>query len=142
MENKIESNSRSNFISFAKNPVKQKPSHYHSWHGLRTLNEAPFWLWQTNLADKFWGIWGIFGQTISTHFDRVSPLTMFSIIQPLFLQLNLCQKLFFLLNMGRTCFVQKLFWMSETISSHNMFSPCSSLKFSCIELVIQWIFLG
>ena len=23
-----------------------------------------FWAW----ADKFWGIWGIFGQTISTHF--------------------------------------------------------------------------
>ena len=41
---------------------------------------------QTNWADKFWGIWGIFGQTISTHFGTVSPLSMFSIIQPLFLQ--------------------------------------------------------
>ena len=30
MENKVESNSGSNFISFAKIPVKQKPSHYHS----------------------------------------------------------------------------------------------------------------
>ena len=30
-------------------------------------------------------------------------------------------------NMGRTCCVQKLFWMSETISVHNMFSPCSEL---------------
>ena len=38
-----------------------------------------FWAW----ADKFWGI---FGQTISTHFGTVSPLSMFSIIQPLFLQ--------------------------------------------------------
>ena len=28
MENKI----WSNFFSFAKNPVKQKPSHYYSWH--------------------------------------------------------------------------------------------------------------
>jgi hypothetical protein len=41
---------------------------------------------KTNCADKFWGIWGIFGQTISTHFGTVSPLSMFSIIQPLFLQ--------------------------------------------------------
>ena len=28
----------------------------------------------------------IFGQTISTHFGSMSPLSMFSIIQPLFLQ--------------------------------------------------------
>jgi hypothetical protein len=41
-----------------------------------------FWAW----ADKFLGIWCIFGQTISTHFGIVSPLSMFSIIQPLFLQ--------------------------------------------------------
>ena len=41
-----------------------------------------FWAW----ADKL-GISGIFGQTISTHFgDIVIPLSMFSIIQPLFLQ--------------------------------------------------------
>ena len=33
-------------------------------------------------------------------------------------QVNLCQKLFFSQNMGRTCCVQKLFWMSETISVH------------------------
>ena len=37
-------------------------------------------------ADKFWGIWGIFSQTITTHFSTVSPLSMFSNIQPLFLQ--------------------------------------------------------
>ena len=53
-------------------------------------------------------------------------------------QINLCQKLSFLQNMGRTCCVQKLFWMSEAISVHNMFSPGLSLEFSCIELVIQW----
>jgi hypothetical protein len=41
-----------------------------------------FWAWE----DKFWGIWGVFGRTISTHVDTVSPLSMFSIIQPLFLQ--------------------------------------------------------
>ena len=38
-------------------------------------------------------------------------------------QVNRCQKLLFLQNMGRTCCVQKLFWMSKTISVHNMFSP-------------------
>ena len=32
------------------------------------------------------GLWGIFDQTISIHFGAVSPLSMFSIIQPLFLQ--------------------------------------------------------
>ena len=44
-----------------------------------------FWAWadRANQANIFWGI---FGQTISTHFDTVSPLFMFSIIQPLFLQ--------------------------------------------------------
>ena len=54
------------------------------------------------------------------------------------LQVNLCQKLLFLQNMRKTCYVQKVFWMSETISVHHMFSPGLSLKFSCIELVIQW----
>ena len=43
-----------------------------------------FWAW----ADKFWGIRGILGQTISTHFGKVSPLSMFFIIQPLFQQKN------------------------------------------------------
>ena len=37
--------------------------------------------------------------------------------------------------MGRTCCVQKLFWMSEITSVHYMFSPGLSLEFSCIELV-------
>ena len=53
-------------------------------------------------------------------------------------KVNLCQKIFFLQNMVRTCCVEKLFWMSETISVRNMFSPGLSLKFSRIELVIQW----
>ena len=35
---------------------------------------------------KFWGVWGIFGWTISTHFGTVSSLSMFFIIQSLFLQ--------------------------------------------------------
>ena len=46
-------------------------------------------------------------------------------------QVNLRQKFFFLQNMGRTCCVQKLFWMSKTISAHNMISPGLSLEFSC-----------
>jgi hypothetical protein len=44
-----------------------------------------FGLGQTFWA-KIWGIWGIFGMTISTYFGTVSSLSMFSIIQPLFLQ--------------------------------------------------------
>ena len=59
-------------------------------HGLRTPNEA-FFIEIQNVwvcADKLWGIWGIFGQTISTHFGKVSPLSISSIIQPLFLQKN------------------------------------------------------
>ena len=44
--------------------------HYVRRHGLRTPNDAFFFkipnfcAW----ADKFWGIWGIFKQFISTHF--------------------------------------------------------------------------
>ena len=34
----------------------------------------------------FGGIWGIFRQIISTHFRALSPLSMFSIAQSLFLQ--------------------------------------------------------
>ena len=62
-------------------------------HGLRTSNEAffslkskNFGLGQTIWVDKICGIGGIFGQFISTHFGTVSPLSMFSINQPLFLQ--------------------------------------------------------
>ena len=61
--------------------------------GLWTPNEAFFHqnpkllgLGQTIWPDKFWGIWGIFEQFIGTHFGTVSPLSMFSINQPLFLQ--------------------------------------------------------
>ena len=62
-------------------------------HRIQTPNEAffhqnpkLFWLGQTIWADKSWGIWGIFGQFISTHFGAVSSLSIFSINQPLFLQ--------------------------------------------------------
>ena len=50
------------------------------------LKSQIFGLGQIIWADKFWGIWGILGQFISTHFGTVSPLSMFSINQPLFLQ--------------------------------------------------------
>jgi hypothetical protein len=53
---------------------------------LFSLKTRTFGLGQTNWAYKFWGIWGIFGQTISTHFGTVSPLSIFSINQSLFLQ--------------------------------------------------------
>ena len=56
---------------------------------LVSLKSRPFGLGQTNWTDKFWDIWGIFGRTISTHFGTVSPLSLFSFIQPLFLQLSL-----------------------------------------------------
>ena len=48
------------------------------------LKSQTFGLGQTNWANKFWGIWGIFGQTISTHFDTLSIFN--SIIQALFLK--------------------------------------------------------
>ena len=56
---------------------------------LFSLKSRTFGLGQTNWADKFWdiwGIWNIFGQSITTHFDTESPLFMIFIIKPLFLQ--------------------------------------------------------
>ena len=45
-----------------------------------------FGLGRTFWEKHFWGLWSIFGRTISTHFGNVSTLSIFSIIQPLFLQ--------------------------------------------------------
>ena len=42
-----------------------------------SLKSITFGLWQTNWADKFWGIWGNFGQTISTHFGSESLVHVF-----------------------------------------------------------------
>ena len=77
---------------------------------------------------------------------RIKPAGASALTWNSSVQLNLCQKLLFLhqlthnmttdcllnykfntwkfqaQNMGRTCCVQKLFWMSETISVHSMFS--------------------
>ena len=48
-----------------------------------------FGLGQTNWAQIFWGILGIFEQFISTNLGAVSPFSMFSINQSLFLQKSL-----------------------------------------------------
>ena len=62
-------------------------------HVLRTPNEA-FFHGKPKLQGlgrkfgqiNFFVIWGIFCQSISTHFGTMSPLSMFSINQPLFLK--------------------------------------------------------
>mgnify|MGYP007023058757 CR=1 FL=1 len=53
---------------------------------LFSLKSRNFGLWQTNWTEKSWSIWGIFGQTFNTRFGTMSSLSMFSVIQPLFLQ--------------------------------------------------------
>jgi hypothetical protein len=50
------------------------------------IEPQTFGLGQTIWSDKFQDIWGIFGQFIITHFGTVSPLSKFSINQPLLLQ--------------------------------------------------------
>ena len=75
----------------------------------------------------------MFGQVSFLFFQSNSSGSCLHLIQ-----VNLCQKLFFLQTMGRTCCVKKLSWMSETIYVHNMFSPGLSLEFSCIELIL-WV---
>ena len=47
------------------------------------LKSQTFGHGKTNWADKYCGTFGIFGPG---HFDTMNPLSMFSIIQPLFLQ--------------------------------------------------------
>ena len=51
------------------------------------MKSQTFGLGQTIWTDIFWGIWGTFGRFISTDFGTLSPLSMFSINQPLFLQI-------------------------------------------------------
>jgi hypothetical protein len=43
-----------------------------------------FGLEQTNWADKFWSICGIFSQFITTHFGTVRPLSLFLLINQYF----------------------------------------------------------
>jgi hypothetical protein len=60
------------------------------------------------------------------------------------LLVNLCQKLFFLQNKGRTCCVQKLFWMSETISVHNRprFELGIFMYWTCNSMNNLWSYFG
>ena len=68
-------------------------------------------------------------RTIYVHNNMFSPCSakIRASDKDLPVQVNLCQKFLFLQNMRRTCCVHKLFWMSKSISVHNMFSPCSEL---------------
>ena len=73
-------------------------------------------------------------------FALVECSTCFFIsISFLWLQVNLCQKLLFLQDMGRICCVHKLFLMSKSISVHNMFSPCSELGISTYWTCNLWV---
>ena len=49
---------------------------------LFSMKHRTFGHGQTNWADRFWGIWGIFDQSISTNVGTVSPLSMFLLINP------------------------------------------------------------
>jgi hypothetical protein len=53
---------------------------------------------QTIETDKFWGIWGIFGKFMSTHFGTDSPLSMFLLINHYF-----CKKLSFYIQIRNIC---------------------------------------
>ena len=46
---------------------------------LFSLKPRIFGIGKTNWVDKFWGIWGIFGKTISTHFVTNFPLLQLSL---------------------------------------------------------------
>ena len=79
--------SNSLFLSFEELKVNNnKYSYFKIWNFIKLANHRmtytrqkswTFGLRQTNWADKFCGIWGIFGRTISAHFGTVSPLSMF-----------------------------------------------------------------
>ena len=114
----------------------------HLWHPLnytyQWVNSAPIFLVQsTNYFLQLKGLKNFKNLNLKVKYlllsrEKIAPNWYHE------LQVNLCQELFFLQSMGRTCCVQRLFWMSETISVHNMLSPGLSLEFSCIEPVIQW----
>ena len=69
-----------------------------------------------NMNRKFWRISALFtsGQESFIFGKLMISYIHSDIIWPL--QVNLCQKLFFLQNMGRTCFIQKLFLKFRTCS--------------------------
>ena len=81
-----------NIVSFPLKPVSSygvawmEPRSTDAQWSLFSSKYQFFGLGQTIWADKCWGIWGTFGLFISNHFGTVSPLSMFCINQPLFLQ--------------------------------------------------------
>ena len=64
-------------LEFLKNSWVESRTTDAQWR-LFSLKSRTFGPGQTNWANKFWGIWSIFGQTISIHFATVSPFSMFS----------------------------------------------------------------
>ena len=87
----------------------------------KILIKVFFFIWRLDIVNYVACVFAIY-----IHFFHLG--TSFAKNVPI--QVNLYQKLFFLQNMGRTCCVQNLFWMSETISVHNMFSPRFELGIS------------
>ena len=82
-------------------------------------------------------IWRTWKENLSRHSFQTLPISEITqTYRHTLLQVNLCQQLFFLQNMEGTCCVQKLFWMSETISVHNirfelgifMYWTCNSMN--------------
>ena len=73
-------------ITFMRNVMNMATDYGRPMKLFFSLKSRTFGQGQTNWDNKFWGVWGIFGPFISTHFGTVSPLSMFSINQPLFLQ--------------------------------------------------------
>ena len=73
-------------------------------------------------------VWDVINECIILSFCiRVNISLSILLYKYLQIHVNLCQRLLFLQNIGRTCCVHKLFWMSKSISVHNMLSPCSEL---------------
>ena len=118
------------------------------------LKSKTFGLGQTNWANKFWCIWGIFGRITSTHFGTVSPLSMFSIIQLLCLQKNLslyihiwdwdlnlcCKELGILPSRVRSPWVE---FSHPILKNYCIYSSClnlfvyDKLSLSCIEHLLK-----
>ena len=57
--------------------IRLSPRTTNAQWSLFSLKSRTFGLVQTMWADKFWGIWGIFGQNISLHFGTVSLVCVF-----------------------------------------------------------------
>ena len=65
---------RSSVLNLTGKPCIVKPTDYGHAERAFFRKSQTFWLGQTNWAVNFGAIWGIFDQTISTHFGTVSPV--------------------------------------------------------------------